>query len=222
MKGGRLILVFAALSLAGTVLAYFHLPETIPLHWDYSGRIDNWGPRWSILLLGALPLATALLMRALPRIDPKRDSYRKHEKTYEVIQVIVVLMLAGVSWISVASGLGVPMDVGVLVRILIGVSFIGLGNFMGRLKRNYFVGIKTPWALADDEVWRRTHRCGGWVFVGMGAAFLVSLAVPPGPALGVVTLVPTIGGVVFLFLYSWLQWRKLRGDEWPGSRGGIS
>ena len=215
MKGNKLILILAALSLSGILGIYSRLPASIPLHWNVRGQVDSWGPRWNIFLLGGLPLIVALLMRWLPRIDPKRDSYVKHARTYEILQTLIVLVLIGLGWLTIAAALGATMDVGAIVRVLVGLLFIGLGNFMGRLKRNYFVGIKTPWTLADDEVWRRTHRCGGWVFVIMGAVFVLSLALPAGPILGVVLGVSTIGGVAYMFLYSWLQWRKLHGDERP-------
>ncbi|NLJ47173.1 MAG: DUF1648 domain-containing protein [Treponema sp.] len=215
MKTTRFLLAIAVLSLAGTGAAYFFLPDTIPMHWNFEGEVDSWGPRWSILILGCLPLGVALLMAWLPRIDPRRDAYEKHAKTYEILQVILVLVMTGLVWITVAAALGSTMDVSLAIRILIGILFIIMGNYLGRLKRNYFVGIKTPWALADDEVWRLTHRRGAVVFMIMGASFLLSLAFRPGWIVGAVTLVPTILGVSYVFLYSWQCWKRLHGDAKP-------
>lgn len=215
MKTSKFLVTAAILSLIGTVAAYFYLPDTIPLHWDFEGRVDNWGPRWSILALGCLPLGVALLMAWLPRIDPRREAYAKHAKTYEILQVVLVLVMTGLVWITVAAALGSKVDVSLAVRILIGVLFIVMGNYLGRLKRNYFVGIKTPWALADDEVWRRTHRRGALVFMIMGASFLFSLAFRPGWIVGVVTLAPTLLGVSYVFVYSWRVWKELHGNEKP-------
>lgn len=215
MKTSRVLILASALSLAGTFAAYFYLPDTIPMHWDFEGRIDSWGPRWSILALGCLPLAVALLMSWLPRIDPRRESYAKHAKTYEIFQVLLVLMMMGLVWVTVAASLGLAVDVSAAIRILIGALFLVMGNYMGRLKRNYFVGIKTPWALADDEVWRLTHRRGALVFLIIGASFMLSLAFRPGWIVGAVTLAPTILGVLHVFVYSWRVWKKLHGDEKP-------
>lgn len=215
MKTNKLVIWIAALSLAGTVAAYFFLPETIPTHWNFEGRIDAWSPRWSILALGSLPLALALLMRWLPRLDPRREAYARHAKTYEILQVLIILMLTGLVWVTVAAGLGMALDVSAAIRVLIGVLFLGIGNFMGRLKRNYFVGIRTPWTLADDEVWRKTHRRGAVVFIIIGACFLLSLAFRPGWTLGVVTVAPTILGIVYVFAYSWYVWKQEHGDEKP-------
>jgi len=200
----------AILSLAGTIAAYPFLPATVPLHWDFAGRVDSWGPRWNMLWLGALPLATALLLRLLPRLDPRRASYERHARAYAIIGRLIVLALAAIAWVAILAALGLGLDVGVLVRLLLGLLFVGLGNFMGTLKPNYFVGIKTPWALADDEVWRLTHRRGALVFVALGALFILSLAIPAGRALEALVLASTLGGVAYLYLYSYLCWRRIR------------
>jgi uncharacterized membrane protein len=213
VKKDKIPILLATLSLAGAVVAYFFLPDSIPMHWNIAGEIDSWGPRASIFGLGALPLACALLFRWLPRIDPNRGSYARHAKTFEILQLILVLGLAALVWVSIAVALGLPMDVGVVIRSLVGVLFIGMGNFMGRLKRNYFVGIKTPWALADDEVWRLTHRRGGVVFVAMGAVYLLSLLIPSGRALEAVIAASTLGGIAYTFLYSYLAWRRVKGED---------
>ena len=217
MKNDRTTIIIAALTLAGTIVAYFYVPDRIPIHWSAGGEIDSWGPRVSILGFGALPLACVLMFRWLPLVDPRRESYARHAKTYEIIQKLIVIGLAALVWVSTAAALGLPLDTGAIVRVLVGALLMGLGNFMGRLKRNYFVGIKTPWALADDEVWRLTHRRGGLVFVAMGLVFLASLAIPQGPALEAIVSASTLGGVAYIFLYSYLAWRRVRG---PARRPG--
>jgi len=211
MKIDRLSLAVAALCLAGVVAVYGLLPETVPIHWDAAGQIDSWGPRWNLLALGALPLACVVLFRLLPLIDPRRESYERHAKTYGTIERLTVTVLAALVWVSAAAALGAGFDIGAIVRTLSGLLFVGLGNFMGRIKRNYFVGIKTPWALADDEVWRLTHRRGGLVFIAMGLVYIATLALPPGPALAIVFGAGTVGGIAYIYLYSYLCWRHLRG-----------
>ncbi len=215
MKNKRLLLILSLISLVGTGVAYFFLPERIPIHWNYTGAIDSWGPRWSILLLGALPLVMTFLLDKLPSIDPRREAYDRHRDSYGIIALVIVLMLIAFTWISVLATKNDSIDVGTVIRLVIGLSFVGLGNYMGRLKRNYFVGIKTPWALADDEVWRRTHRRGALVFVLMGIALLVSLVFSQSPcALAVLIAVPILG-IIYIYVYSWMQWRTLRGPDRP-------
>jgi uncharacterized membrane protein len=211
MKIDRLLVPFAGLSFAGMAAAWCFAPGEVPLHWNAAGAIDSWGGKANLLWMGVLPLAFALFLHWLPRIDPKRDSWTRHAKTYDLIKVLLVVSLAAFGWVSAAVALGLPFDVSALVRVLVGLLLIGLGNVMGRLKRNYFVGIKTPWALADDEVWRLTHRRGGFVMVGLGLVFALSLFIPAGEALAAVLVVVGGGAFVYIVVYSYLAWRRLRG-----------
>jgi len=202
------VLAAGALSLAGLAALMPSLPETIPTHWNFANEVDGWGPRWSILAMGALPLATWLLMKVAPLIDPRREAYARHKRAYTVIAAVLCFALLPVAWIVAAAALGYAIDVGLLVRIVVGALLIVLGNFMGKLKPNYFVGIRTPWTLADAEVWRRTHRRGAVVFIAMGASMLASIAIPHAAIAGLVGIGPVIAGVVYIFLYSYLEYRK--------------
>lgn len=205
----KILLGIGALSAAGIGLAYPHLPATIPLHWNFSGRVDGWGGKSNVLWMGILPLAMVALFRVLPRLDPRKEAYAKHGKAMAFMETALVVFFIGISWLVVASALGMQIDVGDTVRVGMGLLFITLGNFMGQLKRNYFVGIKTPWALADDEVWRRTHRRGAWVFVIDGILFVLSAALSDGPILAVL-MGAFLLSVAYLFLYSYLAWRDVR------------
>jgi uncharacterized membrane protein len=214
MKKSLILSIISILSLIGTVIVYFFLPGSIPLHWGVDGKIDGWGDRANIFWMGALPLVMILIFRFLPRIDPLRESYEKHKNAYEIIQVLMVLFFIALTWLIVAFSLGVPLDVGGWVRGGVGILFIGLGNFMGQLKRNYFIGIKTPWTLANDEVWRRTHRRGAWVFAVMGMAFIVSVFLPDGPMqYGLFALLAC--GIIYIFAYSYFVHRSLKKEEEP-------
>ncbi len=202
----------SAASFVGIAIAFFFLPESIPIHWGVDGKVDQWGHRANAFWMGALPLVMTLLAWFLPKIDPKRESYERHAKPYAIIISTITAFLIALGWLTVAVSLGLPVDMADWIRGGIGVLFIGMGNFMGQVKRNYFVGIKTPWALADDEVWRRTHRRGAWIFVIMGLAFLVSVIVPDGPIL--YALFAALGaGIVYIYAYSYAVHRSLKRER---------
>lgn len=202
------VLAAGALSLAGLALAYPRLPEPIPVHWNFRSEADGWGPRWTIFLMGALGPACLLLMKLLPRIDPRKEAYARHEKPYSVLTAAISIAMIPIPWFVAAAALGYGIDVGILVRLVIGALFLVIGNFMGKIKQTYFVGIRTPWTLADPEAWRKTHRRGGYVFVGMGLCMLATLAAPHSAAASALAAGSVAGGVLYLFVYSYLEFKK--------------
>lgn len=210
MTRTKVLIGISATSAAGIAFVYNRLPKKIPLHWGFSGQVDSWGSRANIIWMALMPLAMIALFRILPRLDPRREAYVKNAKAMAFMETALTVFFIGLVWLVAASSLGVPIDVGDTVRVGIGLLFIVLGNFMGQLKRNYFVGIRTPWALADDEVWRRTHRRGGWVFVIDGLLFVASAALPDGPILSALIGVFMLS-IVYLFAYSYFVWRAVRG-----------
>jgi uncharacterized membrane protein len=203
------LLALSLVSLVGTAVAYPFLPEAIPLHWNAMGDIDSWGPRLNVFWMGALPLLILALLHYLPALDPRRDSYAKHEKAYGAFKAITVLFLVAVAWIDVAVSLGARLDVSALVRLGTGILFIVLGNYLGQIRPNYFVGIRTPWTLANGEVWRRTHRRGGYVFIAMGLVFIASLALPTGSILVAVDFGAVFAGIAYLVAYSYVEFRRV-------------
>lgn len=204
-----LVILACAVSIAGlAVVVYPRLPETVPTHWNFRSEVDAYGPRWTILLMGLLPFAVFLLMKLAPRFDPRREAYERHAKPYAILTAVISLAFVPIAWIVALAALGVGIDVGILIRVVIGLLFIAIGNYLGTLRPNYFVGIRTPWTLADPEVWRRTHRRGALVFIAMGAVVLLSLALPHSALAGGLALASILLLVLYLFVYSYLEFRK--------------
>lgn len=208
----RPFIIAALLSLVSLVfigIVYPRLPSPMPVHWNWRGEVDGWGPRWTIFLLGALPLALVALFRMVPKIDPRGDSYEKHERAYQVLVLAVPLLLIAVTWLSIAVALGATIRIEVVVPILVGLLFILIGNFMPQIRFNYSFGIRLPWTLASEESWRRTHRLGGYVFIALGMVFVATslLPVPAGPK-WLVALAVFISLLGYLFLYAYRVWKN--------------
>jgi len=110
MKKSKLALILSILSLLGTCVAYFYLPDIIPIHWNIKGEVDNTGPKYMALILGALPLVIYLLMVILPKIDPKRENYKKHSRAYSIYYFYTILLLIIVNWITILAALGIDVD----------------------------------------------------------------------------------------------------------------
>jgi uncharacterized membrane protein len=205
-------LILSVVSFIAVLAFYPFLPEEIPLHWNSAGVVDGWGNKLNIFWIAGLPVATIFLFEFLPKIDPKPESYKKHKKAFGWIIWLTVITFIGISWMTVAFSMGFKFDVSIVMRLSIGALFIGLGNYMGQIRQNYFVGIKTPWTLANETVWKKTHRRGAVVFVLMGLAVIISI-IFPSEYLASIIISVTLGGTGYLILYSYLEFRKINDEK---------
>lgn len=183
-------------------------PDQIPVHWNLEGTVDRYGGKLEgMLLLPIAALGIYLLLLVIPRIDPGRANYKSFAKTYTIIRVSVTLMMA---IIYVATQLAIfkfSVNMGMFVCCAVGIFFLLLGNVMGKIRPNWFVGIRTPWTLSSHLSWNKTHRLGGWLFMLQGL-MLIGVGVISTPwALGIM-LTTVLGSVAFLVVYSYFVWRS--------------
>jgi uncharacterized membrane protein len=205
------IALLSATAMAAVALNWGSLPARIPVHWNVRGQIDGWGPRWLLWIFSILPALMGGLLWILPRFDPKRVNYARHETAFQVTMGVLAVIMASVFWMTFASSLGHPVRVGFILPLILGLGFILMGNFLPQVKFNYTFGVRTPWTLSNEEVWRRTHRIAGAVFIAMGLGAIVA-AFFEGKAISALFLAgPMILGIVFLFVFSWWIHRKARG-----------
>jgi uncharacterized membrane protein len=153
---------------------YSKLPDVIPVHWNFAGEADNFGSKTThLIMMSLIVLGMMLLFKFLPKLDPKKAQYEKFDEVYELIQLLIVGFMSYVYLITILAGIDAKVNVSYAVMVGMGAMFIIMGNYMGKIRQNYFVGIKTPWTLDNEEVWNKTHRLGGWCFVIAGLLFIL-------------------------------------------------
>lgn len=185
------------------------LPERIPVHWNLAGEADGFGAPWPhAVLLPAVGLGLWALLLVLPLVDPLRRNYGRFPATLKLFRWLVPLLCVGLHLAATLASLGLPVDHGAAVRALLAITFVVLGNSMGKLRHNWFIGIRTPWTLASEEVWTRTHRLAAPIWVAGGLLQLAGAFVSGtagealfGGTLAVMVLVPVVA--------SYLLFRKL-------------
>lgn len=190
-------------------------PDRIPVHWNAAGDIDRYGGRFEgILLMPLIALGLYLLLAFIPRIDPGRANYAQFQGAYAVIRVVLMLLLAVVYGIMHVSMRGVNVDMGLLLPLLMGGMLIALGGVLGKIRPNWFVGIRTPWTLSSKTSWARTHRVGGWAFMIAGVLVLVGGLVSTEAAVWTLlgSMLPLVVG---LFVYSYVVWRDADDKQAP-------
>ena len=206
------LITISLLTIAVTGFLYLRLPEQIPMQWGLDGQVNRYGRRSSIWLTASLPLFMYLLMKIVPRIDPRRDSYRKHASAFRVTVVAIIVFMVAIHGIVLAASLGVPVAVDTIVKAGIGVLFVVIGNVLTQVRPNYTFGIRLPWTLASETVWRKTHRLGGPVFVIAGLGFIVV-----APISGIISIIIPftllLGGLIGLSVYSYVLFDQERRND---------
>ena len=166
-------------------LLWDKLPERIPIHWNIHGQIDGYAGRaFGTLFMPVLNIFLALLLAIMPSRDPRvrkydADARSSTMRVMKTVRLVVTLFNAGVAFAILAVALHYPFNMNRFIGVAMALLYIALGNFMGKLRPNYFAGFRTPWTLESRTVWIKTHQLGGRVMVAGGmvmlaAAFLVS------------------------------------------------
>ncbi|KYO64322.1 SdpI family protein [Thermovenabulum gondwanense] len=207
-----LLILILSLYVIGFLL-YPYLPEKVPSHWNIRGEVDGYTGKFNhILFMPTFTLGLFLLLKVVPKIDPRAENYKKFTGVYEGFKVVFVLFMWGIYIITLLAGLGYSLPVGKLVSIGVGVLFIFIGNYFGKIKHNYTFGIKTPWTLASEEVWNKTHRVSGPLWVIAGFLWIVSIFV--SETIGfIVGMVSIFSVAIFGFVYSYIIYKKLYGQK---------
>lgn len=209
MKKNKLFyitLVITFIPIIVNLIAYPHMPNKIPVHWGITGEPNRYGSKMEQLSLSALPLVLFLFLNYLPSIDPKKESYKKHSGAYSIINFVIILFIIMTNLLGLFSALGYNIQFQKVVPVLLGILFIVLGNFMTQLRHNYFFGIRTPWTLASEYVWKKTHRFGGYVFVIVGLIPFSSLLI--GSMGMYLFLGAMLIGIALILIYSFLVFKR--------------
>jgi len=176
--GGAAVVVLAML--AATIVAYPHLPNIVPIHWDAHGRVNGWGSKWSLFLYGPGSMLFIVgMFSALPWLSPKKFEVDSFRATYLYIMIILISMMAYFNLLILISALGaiggVVLDVSRAVEGGVCLLIALLGNVMGKVRRNFYVGVRTPWTIANEQVWNATHRFAAKTFFAGGLLGLAAV-----------------------------------------------
>jgi uncharacterized membrane protein len=203
-------LALIAAVIAATLVVYPHLPHTVPMHWDIHGHVNGWGPRWWLLVIDPGAMAGILLLfSVLPWLSPRHFEVDTFRSTYLYIMVAVLAMLAYVHALILAASLSWVVDV---TRAVIGGASLLValtGNVLGKVRRNFFVGVRTPWTIANEHVWNATHRFAAKTFFAAGLAGLACaiLNAPFWLPLAAILTGALLPAVYSLILYKQLERR---------------
>ncbi|HKV59218.1 MAG TPA: SdpI family protein [Ktedonobacteraceae bacterium] len=202
-----LIIVVQVLISAGT---YPFLPPMVPSHFDASGQVNGYLPKLiNAILIPGISIVLFLILRFAVQIGPNLGYQNQRRANAQIINLILVgilLFMLVIQLLTTAYALGAKVDITLVVCLAISVLFMFLGNYLGKLRRNFWAGIRTPWTLTNAVVWERTHRLGGWLFVAVGFAGILCSFIPFVRLWGILVLIIAVS--IFLCIYSYICYRQ--------------
>lgn len=212
MKNKKLRIANYAIALLTLIVIgclYSRLPSQIPTQWGFDGYV-SYGSKSNIWMLGGMILLFAFLFDFMPTIDPRKRNYQKFGQIYDIFCVGLQVFLAVTTGIILSESfypgrINAPK----IVLLMLSVLFLCIGNSLPKIQSNFFMGIKTPWTLSSEDVWRKTHRLAGKLYVACGVILLVSTLFLPIRVTAVLLTVSVLCSSIGVFLASYLWWRGL-------------
>lgn len=188
-------------------------PDTIPIHWNVKGEVDDYGSKYHLLFFTGMNLGLYFLMIILPKIDPRKRNYDAFSGLYLKIRFVITLFMTVIGMLIALEAAGMNVHTERVIVVAVTLLFTLLGNYIVNVKPNFFIGVRTPWTLDNNEVWRKTHALAGrlWFWTGL-TALLVSFFLPDNmlPVLMMV-VIPMIAAIPVV--YSFIIFKKLQKES---------
>lgn len=209
----KLIYYFCVLliliSIGVGIYYYPHLPDRIASHWDAQGQVNGYMSKfWGIFLFPIISAACFILLIFIPKLDPLKKNLEKFRDYYDFFIFIFLLFLFYLFILTILWNIGYVFNMTVLIIPGIALFFYYIGVLLHNAKQNWFVGIRTPWTLSNEEVWNKTHKLGGILFRAVAIISLAGIIFQKYAFL--IFFVPMIAVVVFLLIYSYVIFKKIK------------
>ena len=186
---------------------YNELPDQLPIHWNLQGEADNFGHKNT---LSFIHIGIYLLLIILPLIDPRKSNYKIFEKSYYRLRLAIILFMGAFNTMVFLSETGHDINLTRVIIVGILLLFMVLGNYMNNLRPNWFIGIRTPWTLDNEEVWRKTHHLASRLFFGFGfIALILSFFLADQILLPLMFWV-LISAAIIPAIYSYILYRRFK------------
>ena len=207
-KTEKLMLLAVATSFIFAFYFYAKMPLRMAIHWNINSHPNGFMPRfWGIFLMPFILALLALLLIAIPRIDPLKKNLKLSIKAYHLIVFVVLILMIGVQIASYYQNLERNINLTFIIGVGVGALFVVIGAALPKLRKNWFAGIRTPWTLSDDTVWKKTYLLGDKLFELAGILTIIVSFIPQYFVL--VTLVASLFAAFVPAVYSYFLYEKL-------------
>ncbi|HEW91656.1 MAG TPA: SdpI family protein [Thermotogaceae bacterium] len=203
------VIVLGVILLSFIIGIYFYpqMPEKIASHWNAQGQVDGYMSKfWGLFLMPLLSMILFLLFIAIPKIDPLKHNIEKFRKYYDGFVVLIIVYLFYVYLLTIFWNIGIRFSMVQPLAPAMGILFYYIGILTENAKRNWFIGIRTPWTLSSEKVWEKTHKIGGKLFKTAGAFAFIGVFFQSYALFFI--LVPIILVAAYTIIYSYFEYQK--------------
>lgn len=198
--------IVAVLFIIGVIL-YPSMPEQMASHWNEKGEVNGYMSKfWGVFFTPFLSLGLIGIFLLIPKIDPLKSNIEKFRRYYDEFIVLILLFLSYVHLLTIFWNLGYRFNMTTMIFLMIAPLFYYSGILMENAKRNWFIGIRTPWTLSSETVWDKTHKIGGKLFKLCGVLVIPGILFEKHALLFIIF--PIILTSIYLFAYSYFEYQK--------------
>ena len=206
-KSGIIIIGIILFSFIVSIYIYPQMPEKMVSHWNAQGQADGYMSKfWGLFLIPITLVGLALLFTAIPRIDPLKANIEKFRKYYDGFIILFFIFMLSIQFQVILWNLGIKISPNIIMPISIGILFFYIGVLCENAKRNWFIGIRTPWTLSNEKVWEKTHKIGGKLFKIAGVIAFIGVFFQNYALFFI--LVPEFLAVAYTIIYSYFEYQK--------------
>jgi len=206
-KSEIIILGITLLSFIVGIYFYPQMPEKMASHWNAQGQVDGYISKfWGLFLTPFVLVGFVLLFTVIPKIDPLKANIEKFRKYYDGFIILVFIFMLSIHFQVILWNLGIKISPNVIIPIGLGLLFFYIGILCENAKRNWFIGIRTPWTLSSERVWEKTHKIGGKLFKITGVIAFVGVFFQKYALLFI--LIPVISVTVYTVIYSYVEYQN--------------
>jgi uncharacterized membrane protein len=201
------ILLLITVSVLLGIVLYPKIPNQMASHWNAEGKVDGYMPKfWGLFLMPLISFAILILFNIFPKIDPLRKNIEKFRVYFNNFIALIILFLLYIHSLTIFWSLGFQFNMTIAILPAMAILFYFMGTLLEHAKRNWFIGIRTPWTLSNDNAWDKTNKLGAKLFRISGIITILGLLVQKYAIWFIFT--PIIASVLFLFIYSYLEYQK--------------
>lgn len=204
----KAIIIVSIIYLLLAALIYPRMPEVMASHWNAKGEVDGYSTKLvGVFLMPFISLIMAFGFILIPRIDPLKENIKSFRRYFDWFMALIFLFLLTIYVHSTLWNLGVEINVNLVVPMAIGILVFCSGVLFEHVKRNWFIGIRTPWTLSSDEVWDNTHKVGARLFKAAGIVSILGIFF--GDFSIYLTLLAIIIASLYTLLYSFIEYQRV-------------